>query len=90
VVQLSIPELVSLIVAVIATVLTLLKAISNRISGVEKALTEAIHHLNDNLARIDKRLAVNSAIIDRVICTKGEMKYGYRANRETHYGASIP
>lgn len=78
----SLTEFVSVGSAIAASSFAIAKMVARRIGIVEKTFSDAIHKLNDNLVRIDKRLAVNSAIIDRFMVSKGELGYGHNRDRE--------
>jgi len=51
----------------------------NRLSSIETKFSGSIEKLNDSLTEIDKRLAVNSCIIDNYL--KGECN-GHRRNKK--------
>jgi hypothetical protein len=67
--------------AVIATSVAFSKMFFSRITVLEASLTQSIQHLTETVTELDKRLAVNSCIIDRFM---EEGCYGTKRNKETH------
>lgn len=70
----SLYQVITGIGTIVATGFTFSKIFFRRVDTIEKVFKESIDKLNDNLSRIDKNLAVNTALIDQVI-KKGN-KYG--------------
>ncbi len=52
----------------------------NRLSSIETKFSGSIEKLTDSLVEIDKRLAVNSCIIDNYLKERCD---GYRRNKKT-------
>lgn len=70
-------EIISSVASIIATGAMFSKMFFTRIKEVEQSLSIPIHRLSDSLNEIDKRLAVNSTIIEQFM--KGGCIHGRKS-----------
>ena len=82
--DIPLPEILSAGSAIVATSFGFSKMFFNRLNTLEKSFGSSMEKLTTSLNEIDKRLAVNSCIIDKFLegCA-----HGNRRNSQTHYDA---
>jgi len=63
--ELPIGEIVSVVSGIVTTAIVLYKISFSRIAKLELSFSTSIEKLTSSISELDKRLAVNSAIIDQ-------------------------
>jgi hypothetical protein len=79
--DIPLPEVLSAGSAVVATSIAFSRLFFTRIAHLENILSKSIQKLNGTVAELDKRLAVNSCIIDRFL---EEGCHGTKRNKASH------
>ena len=60
-------QLIASTSTIIATGFTISKIFFKRIDTIETTFVESIRKINENLGRVDKSLAVNTALVDQIL-----------------------
>lgn len=63
----SMYQLVASCSTIVVTGLTISKIFFRRIDTIEHTFVESIRKINENLNRVDKSLAVNTALVDQIL-----------------------
>jgi len=63
----SVYQLIPICGTIAITGFTLTKIFFKRIDTIENTFVESIRKINENLNRVDKSLAVNTALVDQIL-----------------------
>ena len=79
--EIPLSEVIAAGSAIVATSIGFTQVFFNKLSTIEERFTSAVDKLNSSVNELDKRLAVNTCIIDKFL---EEGCHGYRRNKTTH------